>query len=182
MAAGGFSHKRPSHVVPIWEQNHRWVFDVTLLQREVLEAKAVGGASTLKEERKPRPVVSLTERSEPYNGTVLHTSRAKQSANAPRIPVGGAMWPREPTARSGDIGAASDCHLQRQSHRVLLRSTAVCAEAKNTKSLAARARGCGHGQSDDSERGCEVKRGRSGFGERCGRAVMCKRRHRQRIR
>jgi hypothetical protein len=48
------------------------------------------------------------------------------------------MWPRETTARSGDIGAESDRHWQSQSLRVLQRSTAVRAEAKNTKSLAAR--------------------------------------------
>jgi len=55
------------------------------------------------------------------------------------------MWPRETTARSGDIGAASDRPRQGQSLRVLQRSTAVCAAAKNAKSLAARAEGCGSG-------------------------------------
>ena len=55
------------------------------------------------------------------------------------------MWPRETTARSGDIGAGSDRHRHSQSLRVLQRSTAVCAEAKNTGSLAARMGGCGPG-------------------------------------
>jgi len=45
-----------------------------LLLRESLEAKTVGGASTLKEERKPRPVASLTARSEPYNRKAIHAS------------------------------------------------------------------------------------------------------------
>jgi hypothetical protein len=48
-------------------------------EREALEAKAVGGASTVKEERKPRPVVSLTARSEPYNQTAIHASRLNQA-------------------------------------------------------------------------------------------------------
>jgi hypothetical protein len=52
-----------------------------------------------------------------------------------------AMWPREPTAHSGDIAAVSNRPWEKQSLRVLQRSTAVCDAAKNTKSLAARV-GC----------------------------------------
>jgi hypothetical protein len=55
------------------------------------------------------------------------------------------MWPRETTARSGDIGEALDRHRQGQCLRVLQRSTAVCAEAKNMKSLAARTGSYGAG-------------------------------------
>jgi hypothetical protein len=54
--------------------NHGWVLGVTLLQREVLEAKA-GGASTVKVEAVV--CTTLTAHSEPYNGTVLHASRLK---------------------------------------------------------------------------------------------------------
>jgi hypothetical protein len=55
------------------------------------------------------------------------------------------MWPRETTAHSGDIKAVSDRLRLSQCHRVLQRSTAVCAVAKNAKSLAARAGYCGAG-------------------------------------
>jgi hypothetical protein len=56
-------------------------FGLTLLQREVLEAKA-GGASTVKGGDEGTGRSTLTARSEPYNGTVLQASRLKQSANA----------------------------------------------------------------------------------------------------
>ena len=84
-----FATERSSHdlaggTVPGREQNQWWVVGMKLLQREALEAKAVGGASTVKEERKPRPVVSLTERSEPYNRAALHASRLGKGANALR--------------------------------------------------------------------------------------------------
>jgi hypothetical protein len=55
------------------------------------------------------------------------------------------MWPRGPTAHSGDIVAECDRQRQGQCLRVLERSTAVCAEAKNTKSLVARTGSCGPG-------------------------------------
>ena len=83
--------------------------------------------------------------------------RAVQSGGASRKPTGKgrecatesrfrrAMWPREPTARSDDIVAVSGRHWPSQCLRVLQRSTAVCAAAKNTKSLAARAGSCGAG-------------------------------------
>jgi hypothetical protein len=54
---------------------------IKLLQREVLEAKA-GGASTVQVETRGTRRSTLTARSEPYNGTVLHASRLKQNANA----------------------------------------------------------------------------------------------------
>ena len=119
----------------------RMLLGVTLLQREVLEAKA-GGASTVT-----------------GGGRRLHyldsAQRAIQSGGASRKPTGNerecaaelrlrkAMWPRETTARSGDIVAR--CGHQRQSQwlRVLQRSTVVCGAARNTKCLAARVGGCG---------------------------------------
>ena len=151
---------------------------VKFLQREALEAR-------------PR-------RSEHCQGggRRLHyldsAQRAVQSGGASRKPTGTgrecavesrfrrAMWPRETTARSGDIVggiesspakpmssgfaaqhcrlcrsekprlaaatslAASDRHWQKpMSSGFAAESTAVCARAKNTKSLAARAGGCG---------------------------------------
>jgi hypothetical protein len=64
------------------------------------------------------------------------------------LPLGGrlrAMWPRETTARSGDIEGGIGSPRQSQCLRVLQRSTAVCVAAKNPKSLAARAGVCGAG-------------------------------------
>ena len=117
-----------------------------LLQREALEAKAVGGASTVKEERKPRPVVSLTARSEPYNRAVLHASRLGKGANAPVLQFWKTMWPRETTARSGDIeGAIGSPPAKPMSSGFAAESIVVYSAAKNTKSLAARAGGCGVG-------------------------------------
>jgi hypothetical protein len=49
-----------------------------LLQREVLEAKAVGGASTVKVEAVV--CTTLTEHSEPYNRKAIHASRLKTQA------------------------------------------------------------------------------------------------------
>ena len=57
-----------------------------------------------------------------------------------------AMWPRETTARSGDIvGGFGSPTAKPMSSGFAAESTAVCAGAKNTKSLAARAgvRGAG---------------------------------------
>ena len=135
----------------------RMLLGVTLLQREVLEAKAVGGASTVTGGDR-RHALTLTAHSEPYNGTVLHASRLKTKRECARsCDCRNTMWPRETTARSGDIGAASDRHRQSQCLRVLQRSTVVCAEAKNTKSLAARAGACRARQSADAERECDVR-------------------------
>jgi hypothetical protein len=52
----------------------------------------------------------------------------------------------------------------------LQRSTAVCAEANNTKSLAARMSELLLRRSASAERQCGVEEGQSGLGERCGRA------------
>jgi hypothetical protein len=51
----------------------------------------------------------------------------------------------KPRLAAATSGAAWDRRRQSQCLRVLQRSTAVCAEAKNTKSLAARACSCGVG-------------------------------------
>jgi hypothetical protein len=57
-----------------------------------------------------------------------------------------AMWPRETTARSGDIvGGIGSPTAKPMSSGFAAESTAVCAGAKNTKSLAARVGGCGLG-------------------------------------
>ena len=58
------------------------ILGVTLLQREALEAKAVGGASTVKVEAVV--CTTLTARSEPYNRKAIHASGVKQGANAQR--------------------------------------------------------------------------------------------------
>ena len=89
---------------------------------------------------------TLTAHSEPYNRAALHASRLGQGANA--------LWSRDFGGRCGreklrlaaaTAWAASDCHRQSQCLRVLQRCTAVCAGAKNTKSLAACAGSCGVG-------------------------------------
>ena len=55
-----------------------------------------------------------------------------------------AMWPRETTARSGDIvGGIGSPTAKPMSSGFAAESTAVCAGAKNSKSLAARASSCG---------------------------------------
>ena len=51
----------------------------------------------------------------------------------------------KPRLAAATSGAVRDRHRQSQCLRVMQRSTAVCAEAKNTKSLAARASTCGPG-------------------------------------
>jgi hypothetical protein len=48
---------------------------VTLFQREVLETKAVGGASTVKVEAVV--CTTLTARSEPHNGKAIHASQLR---------------------------------------------------------------------------------------------------------
>ena len=53
---------------------------VTLFQREVLETKAVGGASTVKVEAVV--CTTLTARSEPYNRKRIHATNLNQGANA----------------------------------------------------------------------------------------------------
>ena len=116
----------------------RMLLGVTLLQREVLEAKA-GGASTVTGGDEGDGAFDLdgAQRAVQWN----RASR-KPSENKARMrwscDCKNAMWPRETTAHSGDIGAVLDRHRQSQWLRVLQRSTAVCAAAKNTKSLAAR--------------------------------------------
>jgi len=115
-----------------------------LLSREVLEAR-------------PR-------RSEHCQGggRRLHyldsAQRAIQSGGASRKPTGKgrecapesrfrrAMWPRETTARSGDIeGGIGSPPAKPMSSGFTAESTVVCAAAKNTKSLAARVSGYGTG-------------------------------------
>ena len=59
----------------------RMLLGVTLLQREVLEAKA-GGASTVQVETRGTGRSTLTARSEPYNGRAIHATQLKQIANA----------------------------------------------------------------------------------------------------
>jgi translation initiation factor 6 (eIF-6) len=56
------------------------VVGVTLFQREVLETKAVGGASTVKVEAVV--CTTLTARSEPYNRKGIHATNLKQRADA----------------------------------------------------------------------------------------------------
>ena len=56
------------------------VVSVTLFQREVLETKAVGGASTVKVEAVV--CTTLTARSEPYNRKGIHAINLKQRADA----------------------------------------------------------------------------------------------------
>jgi len=51
----------------------------------------------------------------------------------------------KPRLEAATSGAVWDRHRQSQCLRVLQRSTVVCAEAKNTKSLAARAGDCSPG-------------------------------------
>ena len=81
------------------------LFGVTLLQREVLEAKA-GGASTVQVETRGTGRSTLTAHSEPYNGTVLHASRVKTKREcAWSCDCKNAMWPRvmcKRRLRSGD--------------------------------------------------------------------------------
>jgi len=55
---------------------------VTLLPRETLEARAVGGASTVQVDAVV--CTTLTAHSEPYNPKVFHASQVNQSANASR--------------------------------------------------------------------------------------------------
>jgi hypothetical protein len=60
--------------------------------------------------------------------------------------IGRAMWPRETTARSGDIeGGVGSPPAKPMSSGFVAESTAVCAGAKNLRSLAARASGYGLG-------------------------------------
>ena len=56
------------------------------------------------------------------------------------------MWPRETTARSGDIeGDIGSPAAKPMSSGFAAEGTAVCVEAKNTKSLAARMGDCAPG-------------------------------------
>jgi hypothetical protein len=87
---------------------------------------------------------TLTARSEPYNRAALHVSRlGKGSTCAIALRLGKAMWPRETTARSGDIGARSDRQRHRQSlipFPTLFATERSGPERKTTLSLAARTR------------------------------------------
>src|ERR1051326_3236067 len=94
---------------------------MTLVQREASEAKAVGGASTVKEERKPRPVVSLTARSEPYNWAALHASRLGNARMRPHCSFGKRCGRENPRLAAATSGAALDRHRQSQCLRVLQR-------------------------------------------------------------
>ena len=89
---------------------------------------------------------TLTAHSEPYNRAALHASRLEKGANALRSRDFGERCGREkPRLAAATSLAALDRHRQSQCLRVLQRSTAVCAGAKNTKSLAACAGSCGVG-------------------------------------
>ena len=71
----------------------RMLLGVTLLQREVLEAKA-GGASTVTGGGASY-CTTLTAHSEPYNGTVLHASQLKTKREcAWSCDCKNTMWPR----------------------------------------------------------------------------------------
>ena len=135
--------RRTRGFVPLGETVSVVLSGVTLLQREALEASP-GGASTVKVEAVV--CTTLTAHSEPYNRAALHASRLGKGANALRSCDFGERCGREnPRLAAATSLAASDRHRQSQCLRVLQRSTAVCAGAKNTKSLAARAGGCGAG-------------------------------------
>ena len=63
---------------------------MTLLQREALEAKAVGGASTVKVEAVV--CTTLTARSEPYSRKAIHASRRGEGANALLGAIDNLQW------------------------------------------------------------------------------------------
>lgn len=177
---GGFAHKRPRQVVPIWEQISGGYVGVQLLQRETSGAKAVGGASTVKVDRRNEEDLDGAQRAV-QSGDDSRSRLGKGHECAIELRFWRAMWPRETTARSGDIGTESDRGRQSQCLRVLEQSTVVRDEAKNTKSLAARVTKCGAGGQPMPNANAMWSTKTLGAGKRYGRAVMCKRRHRQRI-
>lgn len=140
-----------------------------LLPREALEAKAVGGASTVKEERKPRPVVSLTARSEPYNRTALHVSRLDK-ARMRQWNCGKRRGREKPRLAAATSRALSDRHRQGQCLRVLQRRAPSFVPKRKTRSLWLPARV----DAEPAVSRCRARMrcgdGRSDFHKRCGRA------------
>lgn len=134
----------------------------------VVEAKAVGGASTVQVEAVV--CTTLTGRSEPYNGSLIHTSHVEPSASPPnRCDSGsdaaarnhGSQWRHRQRVGSPPAGA---------SLRVLQRGTVVCAAAERGRSLDCLATACGSRQWADSKRVCAMKHKQSDSRSRCGRA------------
>ncbi len=118
---GAFNHEWPCEVVPVWEQDQQWGYDgVTLLQREVIEAKAVAERAQSRWRRRAAGRSTLTARSEPYNRKALHASRRKQSAKARwNCDFGGRCGREKPRLAAATSNAASDRHGQSQCLRVL---------------------------------------------------------------
>ena len=92
-----------------------------------------------------------------------------------------AMWPRETTAHSGDIvGGFGSPTAKPMSSGFAAESTAVCAGAKNSKSLAARASGVRHRKSPIPG-AIALWRRTVRVTQAMWPRVMCKRRHRWRM-
>jgi hypothetical protein len=141
---------------------------VTLLQREALEASP-GGASTVTGGGRRLHYLDSAQRAVQSKGDSRKPT--EPSANAQRnLVLRKAMWPRETTARSGDIeGGVGSPPAKPMSSGFAAGHRRLCRSEKHEVF------GCPHvwlrsRRLADSERQCDVAHERSDVGERCGRA------------
>jgi hypothetical protein len=114
---------------------------------------------------RPNTILVITKHANPHK--LGHCRKKRECTTELRFRK--AMWRRETTAHSGDIGGGMKSPAAKPmssgfaaEHRRLCRSEKLAVF------------GCPHGwlrtrQSADSRRECDMRTGRSGFGERCGR-------------
>jgi len=140
---------------------------LTLLQREALEARP-GAASTVTGGGRHLHYLDSAQRAVQSGGASRKPTGKR--ANAPALRFRKTMWPRETTARSGDIeGAIGSPPAKPMSSGFGAEHRRLCRSEKHEVF------GCPRGwvrsrQSADSGRQCDVEHERSGVGERCGRA------------